>query len=246
MVNNSGEQHLKQYWGHESFRPLQEDIIQSILAGNDTLALLPTGGGKSVCFQVPAMLMDGLCLVVSPLIALMKDQVQNLRAKGIPALQIFSGMPYRDVVQTLKNATSGQYKFLYCSPERLHSSLFREYLPGIPINFVAVDEAHCISQWGYDFQSGLYEHCFSLRELKPGIPFLALTASATTEVREDIMKQLGFKNGRLFKKSFERPNLCYRVIETDSRIHRCISILQKYRRQRHCLLQKPEAYAGNC
>jgi ATP-dependent DNA helicase RecQ len=226
MVNNAAEKILKQYWGHENFRPLQVEIIESILAGNDTLALLPTGGGKSVCFQVPAMLMDGLCLVVSPLIALMKDQVQNLRSKGIPALQVFSGMPYRDVVQALKNAASGQYKFLYCSPERLHSSLFREYLPGIPINFVAVDEAHCISQWGYDFRPA-YMNIAALRELKPGIPFLALTASATTEVREDIMKQLGFKNGKLFKKSFARTNLGYRVIETDSRIHRCISILQR-------------------
>ena len=226
MVNNDAVNILKQYWGHESFRPLQEDIIQSILAGNDTLALLPTGGGKSVCFQVPAMMMDGLCLVVSPLIALMKDQVENLRAKGIPALQIFSGMPYREVVQTLKNATSGRYKFLYCSPERLHSSMFREYLPGIPLSFVAVDEAHCISQWGYDFRPA-YMNIVAIRELKPGIPFLALTASATTDVREDIMKQLGFRNGRLFKKSFARPNLGYRVIETDSRIQRCISILQK-------------------
>ena len=226
MVNNDAVNILKQYWGHESFRPLQEDIIQSILAGNDTLALLPTGGGKSVCFQVPAMMMDGLCLVVSPLIALMKDQVENLRAKGIPALQIFSGMPYREVVQTLKNAMSGRYKFLYCSPERLHSSLFREYLPGIPLSFVAVDEAHCISQWGYDFRPA-YMNIVAIRELKPGIPFLALTASATTDVREDIMKQLGFRNGRLFKKSFARPNLGYRVIETDSRIQRCISILQK-------------------
>ena len=152
------------------------------------------------------MMMEGLCLVVSPLIALMKDQVENLRAKGIPALQIFSGMPYRDVVQALKNAASGQYKFLYCSPERLHSSLFREYLPGIPLSFVAVDEAHCISQWGYDFRPA-YLNIVSIRETKPTVPFLALTASATTEVREDIMKQLGFRNGKLFKKSFVRPNL---------------------------------------
>ena len=226
MVNIAAEKILKQYWGHESFRPLQADIIQSVLEGNDTLALLPTGGGKSVCFQVPAMMMDGLCLVVSPLIALMKDQVENLRSRNIPALQIFSGMPYRDVVQALKNATTGQYKFLYCSPERLHSALFREYLPGITLNFVAVDEAHCISQWGYDFRPA-YMNIVSIRELKPRIPFLALTASATPDVQEDIMKQLGFKNARLFKQSFARPNLGYRVIETDSRIHRCISILQK-------------------
>jgi ATP-dependent DNA helicase RecQ len=226
MVNNAAEKILKQYWGHEGFRPLQADIIHSILAGKDTLALLPTGGGKSVCFQVPAMMMDGLCLVVSPLIALMKDQVENLRAKGIPALHIFSGMPYREVVQALKNATSGHYKFLYCSPERIHSSLFREYIPGIPLSFVAVDEAHCISQWGYDFRPA-YMNIVSIRELKPGMPFLALTASATTEVRDDIMKQLGFRKGQLFKMSFARPNLGYRVIETDSRIHRCIHILQK-------------------
>ncbi len=226
MVNNAAEKILKQFWGHEGFRPLQADIIHSILAGNDTLALLPTGGGKSVCFQVPAMMMNGLCLVVSPLIALMKDQVENLRAKGIPALHIFSGMPYREVVQALKNATTGNYKFLYCSPERLHSTLFREYLPAIPLSFVAVDEAHCISQWGYDFRPA-YMNIVSIRELKSGVPFLALTASATTEVREDIMKQLGFRNGKLFTMSFARPNLGYRVIETDSRIHRCIGILQK-------------------
>ncbi len=225
MVNYAAEKILKQYWNHDEFRPLQADIIKAVLAGNDTLALLPTGGGKSVCFQVPALMMDGLCLVVSPLIALMKDQVENLRSKGIPALHIFSGMPYREVVQTLKNAASGQYKFLYCSPERLHSSLFKEYLPGISLSFVAVDEAHCISQWGYDFRPA-YMNIISIRELKPVVPFLALTASATPEVRTDIMKQLGFRNGRLFKKSFARPNLGYRVLETDSRIHRCIKILQ--------------------
>ena len=225
MVNQAAEKILKRYWGHDEFRPLQVDIINSILEGRDTLALLPTGGGKSVCFQVPAMMMEGLCLVISPLIALMKDQVENLTAKGIPALHIFSGMPYREVVQTLRNATTGQYKFLYCSPERLHSSMFKEYLPGIPLSFIAVDEAHCISQWGYDFRPA-YMNIATIREQKPGIPFLALTASATPEVREDIMKQLGFNNGRLFKKSFARPNLGYRVIETDSRIHRCIKILQ--------------------
>ena len=226
MVNKTPRDILEQYWGHAEFRPLQEDIIQSILSKHDTLALLPTGGGKSVCFQVPAMMMEGLCLVVSPLIALMKDQVENLRVKGIPAQSIYTGMPYREVVQTLRNAASGQYKFLYCSPERLQSALFREWLPGMSLNFITVDEAHCISQWGYDFRPA-YMNIISVREQKPGIPFLALTASATPEVREDIMKQLGFRNGRLFKKSFARPNLSYSISETDSRIHRCIGILQK-------------------
>src|SRR5688572_1007096 len=162
---------LQQYWGYASFRPLQEDIIRSVLEGKDTLALLPTGGGKSICFQVPAMTREGLCLVISPLIALMKDQVENLRRKGITALAIVSGMQRRDVIQTLKIAANSNCKFLYVSPERLETALFKEYLPSLPISMIAVDEAHCISQWGYDFRPP-YLRIADLRQELPGIPVL--------------------------------------------------------------------------
>ncbi|MFZ1784492.1 MAG: DEAD/DEAH box helicase, partial [Ferruginibacter sp.] len=169
---------LKTYWGYDSFRPLQEEIIQSVLDGKDTLALLPTGGGKSICFQVPAMANEGICLVVSPLIALMKDQVEGLKQKGIPALAIFSGMNFIEIRKTLQNAAFGNYKFLYVSPERLETNLFLEFLPAMNINLLAIDEAHCISQWGYDFRPP-YMRIAALRELIPEVPVLALTASAT-------------------------------------------------------------------
>lgn len=220
------EEILKTYWGYDAFRPLQKDIIDSILAGDDTLALLPTGGGKSICFQVPALAMEGLCLVVSPLIALMKDQVENLEKRGIPALHIFTGMPYREIEDVMRRAVHGGYKFLYCSPERLQSNLFREYLPALPLSFVAVDEAHCISQWGYDFRPS-YMQIAKLRTQKPELPFLALTASATPEVRKDIMLKLGFRQENMFSASFARENLSYHVVETDSRIHKCIDIVKK-------------------
>lgn len=217
---------LKKYWGHTGFRPLQEDIIQSILSGKDTLALLPTGGGKSICFQVPAMMMDGICLVVSPLIALMRDQVHNLERRGIPALCIFTGMPYREIVDTMRKAASGQYKFLYCSPERLESSLFREYLPALPLSLLAVDEAHCISQWGYDFRPS-YLNIASVRQLKKDLPILALTASATPEVRQDIIRQLDLREPATFAGSFARPNLSYHVMRADSRIHLLTRLVKK-------------------
>jgi ATP-dependent DNA helicase RecQ len=217
---------LKQYWGYDAFRPLQEEIVESILSSRDTLALLPTGGGKSVCFQVPAMAMDGICLVISPLIALMKDQVENLKKKGIPALCLFSGMPYREIVHTLREAAFGQHKFLYCSPERVQSSLFLEYLPAMNISFIAVDEAHCISQWGYDFRPS-YLNLAKLRDHKPSLPVLALTASATPEVRDDIMKQLRFRNGAIFSGSFARANLAYHVVQTDSRIHTLVKLAKR-------------------
>lgn len=217
---------LLQYWGYEAFRPLQSDIIQSILAGRDTLALLPTGGGKSICFQVPALCMEGLCLVISPLIALMKDQVDNLKSRNIPALIMHTGMNYKDIEIILKKASTGQYRFLYCSPERLQSRLFREYLPALPLRFVAVDEAHCISQWGYDFRPS-YLQIEKIREQKPGIPFLALTASATPDVRQDIMNRLKFRDGNMFAGSFARPNLAYHVVPDASRIHRCVDIVKK-------------------
>ena len=202
---------LKEYWGYDGFRPLQEEIINAVLEGNDSLAILPTGGGKSICFQVPAMAKEGLCLVVSPLIALMKDQVENLKKKNIPALAIYSGMPVIEIKKTLQNAANGNYKFLYVSPERLETNLFLEYLPALNINLLAVDEAHCISQWGYDFRP-TYVRIANLREHLQAVPVLALTASATLPVQDDICEKLLFgKSHRRFRQSFDRPNLSYSV-----------------------------------
>jgi len=215
---------LKQYWGYNQFRPLQEDIIQSVLDGKDTLALMPTGGGKSLCYQVPAMAMEGTCLVISPLIALMKDQVEGLRKKGITAFAIYSGMKRKEVINTLQLVTESNCKFLYVSPERLETSLFKEYLPGMHINLVAVDEAHCISQWGYDFRPP-YLRIAALREELSGIPVLALTASATPEVQQDIMDKLHFQQQQVFRQSFERPNLSYSVFNVDSKINKISEIL---------------------
>jgi len=192
--------------------------------GKDTLALLPTGGGKSVCFQVPAMAKQGLCLVISPLIALMKDQVENLRRKGITALAIFSGMQRREVIATLKTAGNSNCKFLYVSPERLETALFREYLPSLPVSMIAVDEAHCISQWGYDFRPP-YLRIANLRLELPGVPVLALTASATPGVQADICEKLQFSEPAIFRQSFERPNLSYSVFEVDSKINKLLEIL---------------------
>ena len=215
---------LKQYWGFNAFRPLQEEIIQSILAGNDTLALMPTGGGKSLCYQVPAMAMDGLCLVISPLIALMKDQTETLRKKGITAFAIFSGMKRFEVINTLKTACESNCKFLYVSPERLETSLFKEYLPALNVRLIAVDEAHCISQWGYDFRPP-YLRIALLREELPGIPVLALTASATPAVQNDICEKLQFTHQQIFRQSFARPNLSYSVFREDSKINKLVDIL---------------------
>lgn len=216
---------LQQYWGYDNFRPLQEDIINAVLQGKDTLALLPTGGGKSICFQVPALAKDGLCLVISPLIALMKDQVQNLKNKGIPALSIYSGMSFLEVKKTLQNAAHGNYKFLYVSPERLETNLFLEYLPAININLIAVDEAHCISQWGYDFRPP-YIRIAQLREYLPTTPILALTASATATVQDDICEKLAFlKNHQRFQQSFERPNLSYSIFNITGKQNKLLEIL---------------------
>lgn len=180
---------LKKHWGFDAFRPLQEDIILSVLAGQDTLALMPTGGGKSLCYQVPGLAMEGICLVISPLIALMKDQVENLKRKNITAFSIYSGMSWKEVRNTLKTVSESNCKFLYVSPERLETALFLEYLPGMDIRLIAVDEAHCISQWGYDFRPS-YLKIAALREELPGVPVLALTASATPEVQWDICERL--------------------------------------------------------
>ena len=218
---------LKKYWGHESFRPLQAEIIDSVLDGNDTLALLPTGGGKSVCYQVPSLLNEGLCLVISPLIALMKDQVSNLKQKGIPALSIYSGMKFIEVKKTLENAAYGNFKFLYVSPERLETELFLEYLPLIKVNLVAIDEAHCVSQWGYDFRPP-YLRIAALREYFKDVPFLAVTASATPEIQKDICEKLDFgKSQKVFQQSFERPNLSYSAFQLFSKENKLLNILKK-------------------
>lgn len=217
---------LKEHWGFDQFRPLQEEIIRSVLEGKDTLALLPTGGGKSICFQVPAMSKDGICLVISPLIALMKDQVENLKRKGIMALAVYSGMTYHELNRALQNAGNGNYKFLYVSPERLETRLFLEYLPSLNINLIAVDEAHCISQWGYDFRPP-YTRIAALREHLPGIPVVALTASATKLVQDDICEKLNFgKDSNRFAQSFERPNLSYSVFAPPSKQNKLLEILK--------------------
>jgi ATP-dependent DNA helicase RecQ len=216
---------LKKYWGHNSFRPLQEEIINAVLEGKDTLALLPTGGGKSICFQVPAMAKDGLCLVISPLIALMKDQVENLQKRDIPAISIYSGMSFFEVKKTLQNVIHGHYKFLYVSPERLETNLFLDCVASMNISLIAVDEAHCISQWGYDFRPP-YTRIASLRERLPAIPVLALTASATKEVQEDICDKLAFKKDQQrFQQSFERANLSYSVFNVASKQNKLLEIL---------------------
>ncbi|MFM9908404.1 MAG: ATP-dependent DNA helicase RecQ [Chitinophagaceae bacterium] len=217
---------LGQFWGFSTFRPLQEEIILSILSGKDVLALLPTGGGKSICYQIPALCSDGLCLVISPLIALMKDQVEQLRKKNITAFAIYAGMSRKEVINTLKVAGESNCKFLYLSPERLESALFKEYLPGLGVNLIAVDEAHCVSQWGYDFRPP-YLRISSIRDELPGIPVLALTASATPDVQEDIINKLDFKEKIIFKQSFERANLSYSVFKIDSKINKILEILQK-------------------
>jgi ATP-dependent DNA helicase RecQ len=217
---------LNEHWGYDSFRPLQEDIINHVLGGKDALALLPTGGGKSLCFQVPGMAQDGICLVISPLIALMKDQVENLKKRGILAAAIYTGQSRKQIMQTMRNLADGPYKFLYVSPERLETALFREFLPALDVNLIAVDEAHCISQWGFDFRPA-YRRILALREALPGVPVLALTASATVEVQEDICTQLGFNSSPIFRQSFLRPNLSYSVIPSESRLARLVDILKK-------------------
>ncbi len=216
---------LQQYWGFNQFRPLQTEIIQSVLDGKDSLALLPTGGGKSLCFQVPAMLKEGFCLVVSPLIALMKDQVENLEKRNIKAKAIYSGLNYKEINLILDNACfDNDLKFLYVSPERLNTSLFLDKLPALPINLIAIDEAHCISQWGHDFRPE-YRQIAALREHLPNINIVALTASATKKVVADIVTQLNFNEKNIFTKSFERKNLQYIVRQTENKPEKLLSII---------------------
>lgn len=218
---------LKRYWKHGQFRPLQEDIINAILTGHDTLALLPTGGGKSICFQVPAMLMDGVCIVITPLIALMKDQVEQLRKREIMAVAIHSGMTRGEIDLLLDNTVYGHIKFLYVSPERLQTEIFIERFKRMKVGLIAVDEAHCISQWGYDFRPP-YLQIAALREYKSQIPVIALTATATVVVRDDIMDKLAFgKNSRMFQKSFARENLSFVARKTENKDKQLVQILQK-------------------
>ncbi|OLY94007.1 RecQ family ATP-dependent DNA helicase [Cnuella takakiae] len=217
---------LHQYWGYDEFRPLQQQIIEVVLEGRDTLALLPTGGGKSLCYQVPAMAQEGICIVVSPLIALMKDQVENLKQRGILAAAIYTGQSRRQIVQTLKNVAFGPYKLLYVSPERLETDLFQEFLPAMDVNLIAVDEAHCISQWGYDFRPA-YTRIAQLRKQLRGVPVLALTASATTQVQEDICTQLQFKTPHILRQSFERKNISYSAFNEPAKINKLQQILAK-------------------
>ncbi|MHB9055691.1 MAG: RecQ family ATP-dependent DNA helicase [Paludibacteraceae bacterium] len=216
---------LKTYWGYDSFRPLQSEIIQSIASGNDTLGLMPTGGGKSLTFQVPALAMDGICIVVTPLIALMKDQVENLREHNIRAAVIYSGMTHTEIIRTLDNAVFDAYKFLYVSPERLGTDVFMKKVKQMNVCMIAVDEAHCISQWGYDFRPS-YLKIADIRLLLPEVPVLALTATATVEVVDDIQNQLKFRQKNVFKKSFLRSNLAYVVRNVENKEEQLLKILK--------------------
>lgn len=217
---------LRKYWGYDCFRPLQEDIIKSIGSGKDTLGLMPTGGGKSLTFQVPTLAKEGICIVITPLIALMKDQVQNLHRRGIKATAVYSGMSKKNIITALENCIFGNYKFLYVSPERLSTTLFRSKLAHMNVCMITVDESHCISQWGYDFRPS-YLKIAEIRELLPNIPVLALTATATPEVVDDIQEKLHFKVKNLFKMSFERKNLAYVVREADNKEEQLLHIFSR-------------------
>ena len=217
---------LVKFWKHSNFRPSQEAIIKSVLDGNDTLALLPTGGGKSICYQIPGIMLEGLCLVISPLIALMKDQVDALNQKGVPSASLHSGLTFYEVKKLLREAVEGRYQFLYCSPERLESKLFMEFIPDLPISLLVIDEAHCISQWGYDFRPP-YLRIAETRKQLGNITLIAVTASATPRVQNDIINKLQLKQTAVFRQSFERANLSYSSFLVDSKINKILDILQK-------------------
>lgn len=215
---------LNRYWNHESFKPLQEQIINSVIEGNDTLALLPTGGGKSICFQVPTILKDGICIVISPLIALMKDQVESLNNKGIKAIALTSGISYNELDALLDNCVYGNYKFLYLSPERLQQEMVQDRIRKMNVSLIAVDEAHCISQWGNDFRPA-YKNITILREFLPSVPIIALTATATPKVVSDIKENLQLKDTNVFKNSFKRDNIFYQVFHTQDKHHKLLKAL---------------------
>ena len=216
---------LKQYWNFESFKGLQENIINAVLEEKDVVALLPTGSGKSICFQVPALMKEGMCVVISPLIALMKDQVSGLQKRSINSIALNSSLNYKEVIQVLDNAISGHYKFLYVSPERLESKIFKEYIAECNVSLIAVDEAHCISQWGYDFRPS-YAKIIQLKEIFPKVPIIALTASATLKVQKDIIENLELHEPEIFQQSFERNNLSYSVFKVESKINKLYEILK--------------------
>ncbi|NGY38436.1 RecQ family ATP-dependent DNA helicase [Flavobacterium sp. XN-5] len=217
---------LKKYWKHDSFRSLQNEIIDSVLSGKDTFALMPTGGGKSVCFQIPAMMKSGICLVVSPLVALMKDQVANLQQRNIKAIALTGGIKSDEMIDLLDNCQFGNYKFLYLSPERLQSDWILDRIKALPINLITIDEAHCVSQWGHDFRPA-YLKISNLKTHFPTVPFLALTATATPKVKEDIINELGLQEPQLFQKSFARKNIAYMVFEVEDKLFRIEQILKK-------------------
>ncbi|MFC4721591.1 ATP-dependent DNA helicase RecQ [Geojedonia litorea] len=218
---------LERYWNHSSFRPLQEDIINAVLDNEDVFTLLPTGGGKSICFQIPALIKDGLCIVVSPLIALMKDQVNTLNQKGIKAMAITSGISYAELDTLLDNCIYGNYKFLYLSPERLQQDIVQQRIEQMPVNLIAVDEAHCISQWGNDFRPA-YKHIAILRQLHPSVNLIALTATAKARVIADIIESLDLLSPKVFKASFNRPNIAYQVLNTEDKTYKIEQILKAY------------------
>jgi len=217
---------LKKHWGHDNFRSLQNEIIDSVLSGQDTFALMPTGGGKSICFQIPAMMKDGICLVISPLVALMKDQVANLQQRNIKAIALTGGIKTDEIIDLLDNCQFGNYKFLYLSPERLQSDWILDRIKTLTINLIAIDEAHCVSQWGHDFRPA-YLKIANLKEHFPKIPFLALTATATPKVKKDIISELGLNNPQVFQKSFKRDNIAYMVFEIEDKLFRIEQILKK-------------------
>ena len=222
----TSQQLLKHYFGYDTFRYPQEEIIQSVLDGKDTLALLPTGGGKSVCFQIPALMKEGICIVVSPLIALMKDQVMQLKKRDIKAAAIFSGLSYSEIDIILDNCQFGYYKFLYVSPERLKTEIFIERFKRMNVNLIAVDEAHCVSQWGYDFRPP-YLEIAEIKKFHPSVPIIALTASATPTVQNDITDKLQLKKATIFKKSFLRNNLSFVVRREEAKYPKLLDIIQK-------------------
>jgi len=217
---------LQKYWKHDQFRSLQNEIIDSVISGKDTLAILPTGGGKSICFQVPALMKDGICLVISPLVALMKDQVANLQARNIKAIALTGGIRSEEMIDLLDNCQFGNYKFLYLSPERLQSDWILDRIKNLPINLIAIDEAHCVSQWGHDFRPA-YLKISDLKKHFQKIPFLALTATATPKVKEDIITETGLQNPSIFQKSFARENIAYMVIEAEDKLYTIEQILKK-------------------